>query len=125
MPCSQYHFTPVLPPFGHRPRRPRGGPRPGAGAPRGNLNALKTGLRSERIRRGLLLIALLPDVQILLRQLKRQKAERYREEFNKVIAAAYRASNDPELFRSIKEIIAQSLAAGAFPIRPQDPPAKK
>lgn len=30
---------------------PRGGPRPGAGAPKGNLNALKHGLRSQQFRR--------------------------------------------------------------------------
>src|SRR5438445_10909753 len=29
---------------------PRGGRRPGAGAPRGNLNALKTGERSRRVQ---------------------------------------------------------------------------
>lgn len=30
---------------------PRGGRRPGAGAPKGNFNALKHGLRSEQVRR--------------------------------------------------------------------------
>lgn len=31
------------------PRKPRGGKRPGAGAPRGNTNALSTGARSRRL----------------------------------------------------------------------------
>src|SRR5687768_1646148 len=53
-----------------RPRRPRGGRRPGAGAPRGNLNALKHGSRSKRVARGCLVLALIPEVLDALRVFK-------------------------------------------------------
>src|SRR5712691_2370621 len=56
MPCSDQHFTPVSfdPSPGSRdpdappPKKGRGGPRPGSGAPKGNLNALKHGRTSKR-----------------------------------------------------------------------------
>jgi hypothetical protein len=42
------------------PPRPRGGRRPGAGAPRGNTNALKTGAHSRRYADAIRLIAAIP-----------------------------------------------------------------
>lgn len=39
---------------------PRGGPRPGAGAPRGNLNALKHGRTSCQLKRASRVLATLP-----------------------------------------------------------------
>ena len=57
MPCSQDHFIPILDEIDQRAkeaearealRKRRGGPRPGSGPPKGNLNALKHGRFSRR-----------------------------------------------------------------------------
>ena len=42
-------MRPQTPATSNQQPRPRGGKRPGAGAPRGNLNALKTGRYSKRL----------------------------------------------------------------------------
>jgi len=55
---------------------PKGGRRPGAGAPVGNMNALKTGTRSLRVRA--ILMALLQDDEaraVLLRLGARGRAK--------------------------------------------------
>ena len=39
---------------------PRGGPRPGAGAPKGNLNALKHGKMSRQLKQVSVILAVLP-----------------------------------------------------------------
>ena len=39
---------------------PRGGPRPGAGAPKGNLNALKHGKMSRQLKQVSAILAVLP-----------------------------------------------------------------
>jgi hypothetical protein len=55
---------------------PRGGKRPGAGAPKGNLNALKHGERSRQFARlGALLAASPAARQVLLRLADRDEAE--------------------------------------------------
>jgi len=61
MPCSEKHFIPILDELEQRAReaearaeaeaaarRRHGGPRPGSGPPKGNLNALKHGRTSRR-----------------------------------------------------------------------------
>ena len=45
---------------------PRGGPRHGAGAPRGNLNALKTGAHSRRFRAVIAALLTHPDTRRVL-----------------------------------------------------------
>ena len=45
---------------------PRGGKRPGAGAPKGNLNALKHGLRSQQLRQLTQQLACNPDLRAAL-----------------------------------------------------------
>ena len=49
---------------------PRGGKRPGAGAPRGNLNALTTGNHSPRLRFafGMLMAMPMPEAKEVMRQ---------------------------------------------------------
>ena len=42
---------------------PRGGKRPGAGAPKGNLNALKHGRHSAQLQQLAVTLALLPSVR--------------------------------------------------------------
>ena len=61
---------------------PRGGKRPGAGAPKGNLNALKHGRHSERLRKARLLanaLAQIPEVRELLLALRRQHEQEIRQ----------------------------------------------
>jgi len=77
VPCSDTHFIPVLdqinspgpaePPF--MPRitgRKHGGRRPGAGAPIGNLNAVKNGTYSARYRRIIQALAAIPEIKEVL-----------------------------------------------------------
>jgi hypothetical protein len=97
-------FEPVLPPWGQKPRR--GGKRPGAGAPRGNLNALKTGKRSARITRGLLVLALIPEVAEALRNMRKMNGPDYRKQLNEALLAAHRAAElDPGLKQSIATLL--------------------
>ena len=104
----------------------RGGRRPGAGAPKGNLNALKNGTRSARVLRGLLMISLLPDVQLVLRELKRQNAAAYRDRFFEAIATAHQASlADPELARTISQLIRDRFDLAARQIQNQAGKAEK
>ena len=58
--------------------RPRGGKRPGAGAPRGNLNALKSGRYSKRLaalRAALAAMPLTADVLVKMTGRDRRKME--------------------------------------------------
>ena len=96
----------------------RGGRRQGAGAPKGNLNAVKTGARSPRVARGLLLLALLPDVQVALRALRRANAPDYRKRFFDALLAADRAlTADPDLAQSIKVLVRNRFETAARQIR--------
>ncbi len=53
---------------------PKGGNRPGAGAPKGNLNAVKTGQYSKRLRALAKSLAEVPEVrEFLLEYTRRQK----------------------------------------------------
>jgi len=54
---------------------PRGGKRPGAGAPRGNLNALKHGLRSQQVRALSLALAQIPLFRCYLQRLARRRQQ--------------------------------------------------
>lgn len=58
------------------PPKGRGGRRPGAGAPRGNLNALKHGETSRQIEHLALALSLIPDTRrALVRLMKRQRRQ--------------------------------------------------
>ena len=52
---------------------PRGGKRPGAGAPKGNLNALKTGGRSVRLKAVLSALAQMPELQEFMLEVRRKQ----------------------------------------------------
>ncbi len=100
MPCSEHHFIPILDelrqtpdpelPPGTQPETPEppsiakiagrtwGGHRPGAGAPKGNLNALKDGRHSARYRRLVQSLALLPEVRDTLIGLGEHRRHRQR-----------------------------------------------
>lgn len=62
-----------------QPPSPRGGPRPGAGAPKGNLNALKHGQRSEQLRDLAQALAQVPHVRDLLIHFARRQARQRRQ----------------------------------------------
>ncbi|MBI2867542.1 MAG: hypothetical protein HYX97_04325 [Chloroflexi bacterium] len=48
---------------------PRGGKRPGSGAPKGNLNAMRSGRHSQRLKQLALALARIPETQRLPIQL--------------------------------------------------------
>lgn len=58
---------------------PRGGRRPGAGAPRGNLNALKHGVHSNQLKALTLALAQLPVFRRYLQRLAARRATQRRE----------------------------------------------
>ncbi len=58
------------------PTSRRGGRRPGAGAPRGNLNALKTGARSQQFKALIIALLAVPDTRRVLMHLSRMEHRR-------------------------------------------------
>ncbi len=112
-------FKPVLP-----QKTRRGGARPGAGAPKGNTNALKHGAYSERVYRGLLIIALVPEVRMIFQALRRgvigvpnpsrRDALLHRRILGEAVSAAFDAApSDPELARTIRALIGKRLQEAA------------
>lgn len=89
----------------------RGGRRPGSGAPRGNLNGLKHGLRSKQIAQLGLTFAANPvtrDALLALgkrHQLKQQKAEHVAALLlTRLIERGVKVRNEIELNRALKEL---------------------
>jgi len=74
---------------------PRGGRRPGAGAPKGNLNAFKHGRSSKQFQRLLDLVAGDPDAMHALRNLAEGAGDRER----------HRRDEAQDLFRRLMERI--------------------
>ncbi|MCH7837644.1 MAG: hypothetical protein IIC26_03960 [Chloroflexi bacterium] len=66
---------------------PRGGSRPGAGAPRGNVNALKHGLHSRQLRQAVAELARSPAFRAVLARFA-QRAAQQRTAYQKEQAAA-------------------------------------
>jgi hypothetical protein len=64
--------TDELPDQPERKRPRRGGRRPGAGAPKGNLNALKHGANSQQLRDLAIALSLVPDARKALVRLVRR-----------------------------------------------------
>ena len=58
---------------------PHGGRRPGAGAPRGNLNALKTGRYSRRLRTIAKALGMVPEVSAILLEFERRQHRQQRK----------------------------------------------
>jgi len=90
---------------------PRGGKRPGAGAPRGNLNAVRTGRYSTRLRAIATGLALVPEVRDFLLEFdRRQRRERRNAE-----RIAFQAIKDfltevPNVNNPLLAYLKQSLA---------------
>jgi hypothetical protein len=80
---------------------PHGGKRPGAGAPRGNLNALKAGRRSRQLNIVIAALVAAPTVRRVMLQLAQQDIRR-NPRLRETIAALARLS-DPRWQRSIKK----------------------
>jgi hypothetical protein len=59
-----------------KPKSKRGGPRPGAGAPKGNLNALKHGRRSRQLARASAVLAANPETRDALLKYTRRMDNR-------------------------------------------------
>ena len=77
-----------------------GGKRPGAGAPKGNLNALKSGSRSRQLKIVIEALIAAPTVRGLMLRLAQQDIRR-NPRLRETIAALARLS-DPRWQRSIK-----------------------
>src|SRR5262245_24152967 len=111
------------------PKPGRGGARRGAGAPKGNLNALKHGRHSRRFIMGVIVLHLYPEFAETLRALARSSGPRspWRRRagpnpFNRTIAEAVRfaanvADQDPVLAQSIKEIVQKRLENAVLQIQ--------
>ena len=55
---------------------PRGGRRPGAGAPKGNLNALRTGTRSKQLKAVIIALLAIPETRRVLLHFSRMEQRR-------------------------------------------------
>ena len=87
---------------------PRGGRRPGAGAPKGNLNALKTGAYSRQLGAAIGALLSVPQTRAVMLALidqKRRDSDRYRD----IIFAAAKLIHDAELTASIKQQLEQQI----------------
>ena len=86
MPCSDQHFIPILDELRAReeaaappPKKGRGGPRPGSGPPKGNLNALKHGRFSTRHKRLLESLLVVPEAREALIEMAKRNRQRVRK----------------------------------------------
>ena len=86
-----------------RPLSPRGGRRPGAGAPKGNLNALRTGTRSKQLKAVVLALLIVPQTRHVLLHFSRLEQNR-RALLAEAIGAYARLLKLPSRERSIKSI---------------------
>jgi len=88
----------------------RGGRRPGAGAPKGNLNAVKSGRYSRAHQRAVLIIASVPELQGYLRALLRaQTRDRDRIVDGEIAVALSALAESPSLRESIKSYVSQRV----------------
>jgi uncharacterized protein YjcR len=86
----------------------RGGPRPGAGAPRGNLNALKTGAYSRQLPAAIGALLAVPATRramLALLQQKRRDSERFRD----IIFNAAKLVHHSELSELIRQQLEQEI----------------
>ncbi len=84
----------------------RGGRRPGAGAPKGNLNALKHGENSRQLQQLALALSLVPDARKALARLARR--QRRREARARTVAVTLLVS----LLRASLQSLGASSASG-------------
>ena len=87
---------------------PRGGPRPGAGAPKGNLNALKTGAHSKQLHAAIGALLAVPETRRAMLALIEQK-QRDTRRFRDIIFNAAKLIYDTELSESIRQQLEQEI----------------
>ncbi len=58
---------------------PRGGRRPGAGAPKGNMNALKSGRYSQRLKDVLAAMSQVPEIRDYFNAVRRRQLRQERQ----------------------------------------------
>jgi hypothetical protein len=110
-------------PNGSHPTRPsrRGGPRPGAGPPKGNLNALKHGENSRQLQQLAIALSLLPDARKALNRLVRR--QRHREAQARKVAVKLLANL---LRASLQNLEDNQPISGTVTLPPDtDRPAKR
>lgn len=98
---------------------PHGGKRPGAGAPKGNLNGLKTGKHSIRLNAVLAAMAKMPELQEFMLNVERRKARHQKRAARLIRAAILELLQDittrPDfLERGDNQIIAYLLATNGL-----------
>ncbi len=101
----------------------RGGRRPGAGAPKGNLNALKNGSRSKQLRTLIIALMAFPQTRNALLHFSRME-QRRRARFQEAINAYARLLTLPSRERTIKSIQSKgnpSATSVSETIRPGSP----
>jgi len=92
VPCSRDHFIPILDELRQREeqtisenqwpsvgKKKRGGPRPGSGPPKGNLNALKHGRYSSRHKKLLESLLEVPEARQALIDMANRNRQRVRK----------------------------------------------
>jgi hypothetical protein len=101
---------------------PRGGRRSGAGAPKGNTNALRHGLYSRRVAYSALVLAAVPEFRALFLAMQASERSPRRATVHRALTDAARiVLNDPELAGSIRQIVNQRLRNVLIQIRQSDP----
>lgn len=101
--------------FVRRAKKPRkdtpmslGGKRPGAGAPRGNLNALKTGLHSRQLKTAMAAMLCHEEIRpILLTIIEKQARER--EQFQALMLACAKFIHSRDLMPIIRHKLIEFL----------------
>jgi hypothetical protein len=108
-PRPRRNVAPVIIPGKH------GGWRPGAGAPRRNLNALKTGIHAQRLVDSVLLIHNVPDLKALVYECARQtQTKSTPTRYRRALTLAWMASlQDKETAEALRTLLLQGLARAA------------
>ena len=124
MPCSQDHFIPILDEIDQRAkeaearealRKRRGGPRPGSGPPKGNLNALKHGRFSRRHKIILEAILEVPEArEALIGVMKRNRRRQKQAELEAAyILMRWLATNNPQFLPAALDQACPEWEAGS------------
>jgi Na+/H+ antiporter NhaA len=90
---------------------PRGGPQPGAGAPRGNLNALKSGRYSAQLKAALHAMLTRDDIRpilIAIFQKRRRERIRYQALILATAKIIHNAELTPIIVRKLNEYLLES-----------------
>src|SRR3989441_8309464 len=124
MPCSDKHFIPILDELRQREeqtisenqcpsvaKKKRGGPRPGSGPPKGNLNALKHGRYSRRHKIILEAILEVPEArEALIGVMKRNRQRHKQAELEAAyILMRWLSTNNPQFLPAALDQAAANL----------------